>query len=230
MSYCKYCGAELHEQSNFCQQCGKPIANVPAISRNPTVDIDDGQTDNIFIKYYHALTEKIPPKVLLPAIIIIVGLILTLVLSVGSGKCKYPNCSNRAVSGYHYCYEHKCSVNDCDSYRTYDSNFCYIHSKLYDTDSRADYADLVISNVQLENSYGRSYTYAKGVISNNGSKTVKYIKIKGSFVNRYGDVVDTDWTYAVGSEGLAPGESCKWQMSVKYDSSITNCRVSIIED
>ena len=49
------------------------------------------------------------------------------------------------------------------------------------------------------------------------------------YQSRTGKVIDTDWTYAVGSEGLGPGESCKWKMSVEKDLSIKDCDVSIMD-
>jgi hypothetical protein len=87
--------------------------------------------------------------------------------------------------------------------------------------------ELKISNVKI--SSNSSYTIAEGTIINNSDQTVTFVKIKGSFETSSGKVVDTDWTYAVGTEGLDPGESCKWRMSVSKDSSIKNCNVTIID-
>lgn len=78
-------------------------------------------------------------------------------------------------------------------------------------------------------SRGSNYTYYEGKITNNGSKTYRYVEVKGSFKNSSGTVVDTDWTYAVGSEGLSPGESKTFQLSVPKDSSISTCSVSILD-
>jgi len=74
-----------------------------------------------------------------------------------------------------------------------------------------------------------SYTVATGSAYNAGSRTVKYVMIKVSFKDKNGKVIDTDSTYAVGSEGLAPGESTKWRASVEKDWSITNVSVSITD-
>ena len=49
------------------------------------------------------------------------------------------------------------------------------------------------------------------------------------FITSYGNVVDTDWTYAVGSEGLSPGESKKWEAYVDKDLSIKKIDISIID-
>ena len=86
---------------------------------------------------------------------------------------------------------------------------------------------IVFDDVTLSNN--SLYTGAKGRITNNGSKRVYYVKIKIMFINSYGNVVDTDWTYAVGSEGLSPGESKKWEAYVDKDLSIKKIDISIID-
>ncbi|MDO4749115.1 MAG: FxLYD domain-containing protein, partial [Eubacteriales bacterium] len=73
-----------------------------------------------------------------------------------------------------------------------------------------------------------SYTVCTGSVKNNGTKTYKYIEVKGSFKDSGGDVVDTDWTYAAGSEGLSPGESSTFRLSVPKNSRIDSCSVSIL--
>ena len=87
--------------------------------------------------------------------------------------------------------------------------------------------ELKISNVKLSSNSG--YTIAEGTITNNSDQTVSFVEIKGAFKTSSGSVVDTDWTYAVGSEGLAPGESCKWRLSVSKDWSIKDCTVTVID-
>ena len=53
--------------------------------------------------------------------------------------------------------------------------------------------------------------------------------MKGAFKDSSGNVLDTDSTYVVGSEGLAPGESSSFRLSVDKDSKITDCSVSILD-
>jgi Na+-transporting methylmalonyl-CoA/oxaloacetate decarboxylase gamma subunit len=48
----------------------------------------------------------------------------------------------------------------------------------------------------------------RGRVCNGGSVPVNYIKVQADFLDRSGNVVDTDWTYAISSEQLAPG-ACK---------------------
>lgn len=73
------------------------------------------------------------------------------------------------------------------------------------------------------------YTIATGSVTNIGNKTVKFVTIKVSFKDKNGNVIDTDSTYAVGSEGLEPGESSKWTASVDRDYSIESYSVSVLD-
>ena len=88
-------------------------------------------------------------------------------------------------------------------------------------------SDLKISNVLVQRS-GTS-TVCKGSVTNESDDTTyKYVKVKGAFKDATGTVVDTDWSYAVGSEGLAPGESSSF--SIYVDAfSIKDCEVTIFE-
>ncbi len=105
----------------------------------------------------------------------------------------------------------------------------YMSSGTLDTDPlyESAYSVLDISNVTVTSN--SSYTVCTGTITNNGKKTYKFVKVKGAFQNYSGTTLDTDWTYAVGSEGLAPGESKTFRMSVTKDYSISKCSVSIYD-
>ena len=74
-----------------------------------------------------------------------------------------------------------------------------------------------------------SYTVCRGKVTNNGEKTYKFVEVKGSFKDSSGTVLDTDSTYAVGSEGLEPGESSSFRLSVDKDSKIYYCSVSLLD-
>ena len=56
-----------------------------------------------------------------------------------------------------------------------------------------------------------NYTYVYCTVTNVSSKYVatryRYVKVKAQFKNYSGSIVDTDWTYAVDSTWLEPGES-----------------------
>jgi hypothetical protein len=172
------------------------------------------------------------PKAIIGAMIAVVCVIVVAVIAISSGKCEASGCNNKTVSGSDYCYSHKCALSSCDNMRYSYSNYCFSHYLLYDDDATTTnnqvYSyELKISNVTLTSN--SSYTVAEGTITNNSDQTVSFVKIKGSFETKSGTVVDTDWTYAVGSEGLDPGESCKWRMSVSKDSSIKSCDVTVFD-
>lgn len=64
-----------------------------------------------------------------------------------------------------------------------------------------------------------SYTYVYCSITNVSSKYVatryRYVKVKAQFKNYSGSIVDTDWTYAVDSTWLEPGETKTFYYMVK---------------
>ena len=97
----------------------------------------------------------------------------------------------------------------------------------YSPSYESAYTALNFSNIYV--SSNSSYTICTGKITNNGKKTYKFVQIKGSFKNSSGKVVDTDSTYAVGNEGLAPGESKTFRMSVDKNYDIKSCSVSIYD-
>lgn len=225
MRFCKYCGTQISETDSNCPNCGKELGSVAA---------GDAQEKTIVL-HSDDITRK-PGKYfkrLMGAAFIVVCIVIVAV-AVNSGKCKVSGCGNKVVSGSDYCYSHKCAVSSCNNNRISYSNYCYSHYLLYDDDAdtytytnRVYSYELRISNITL--SSNSSYTIAEGTITNNSDQTVSFVEIKGSFKSSYGTVVDTDWAYAVGSEGLAPGESCKWRMSVSKDSSIKDCTVTILD-
>ena len=224
MRFCKYCGAKVEDTAAICPACGKEIRNgsqtkesgPPVSSLRTSVNkIVGGSRRWIYIGAGAA------------------GILLLIVLVLFSGKCKSSGCRNRKAPGSNFCYNHKCDVPDCRKERLASSNYCYEHYLKYDLEdddstSGAYSWELKISDVKVYSEY--SFTFAEGSLTNNSSSTVKYVKLKGSFKSRLGTVIDTDWTYVVGSEGLAPGETCKWKMSVAKDYDITDCDVTILDN
>ena len=93
--------------------------------------------------------------------------------------------------------------------------------------SESGYSVLDITDLSWDNN--SSYNVCTGKVKNTGKKTYYFVTVKGSFKDSSGNVVDTDSTYAVGSEGLAPEESSSFRLSVKRDYDITDCYVSILD-
>ena len=70
---------------------------------------------------------------------------------------------------------------------------------------------ITVSGVTIKGTYhDASSPYVSGTATNNSSKTVEFIKIKIALKDSSGKVTNTVWTYAVGAEGLAPGETTQW--------------------
>ena len=257
MRFCKYCGAKVSEQDMICPACGKDITpskkrknssgsaagniqqlqeEMPAANEAAAGSASPGSENTALRK---AVTEgaagtPVSRKRLYMLIAAAAAAVVFLaVLVTMSGRCKSSGCKNRKAPGSDYCYNHKCDAPGCRKERLYYSNFCLEHYSLYDDEAQEEenktYSwELRISDVRVYSEY--SFTYAEGTLTNNSDSTVKYVKIKGAFKSGSGNVIDTDWTYAVGGEGLAPGESCKWKMSVTKDLSIKSCDVTILED
>lgn len=93
--------------------------------------------------------------------------------------------------------------------------------------SESGYSVLEISDLSWDSN--SSYTICTGKVKNTGEQIYYFVTVKGSFKDSAGNVLDTDSTYAVGSEGLAPGESSSFRLSVKRDYDITECTVSILD-
>ena len=73
--------------------------------------------------------------------------------------------------------------------------------------------------------------YISGTIKNTGTYQIKFVKVKAVCKNYAGSIVDTDWTYAVDSNWLEPGESKKFEMMVKdTNNEIRTANVSVVYD
>ena len=223
MKFCKYCGVQISETDSVCPYCGKKLISTAQLAKGGVANTPSDVKNKL---------QTLGKKRIFVAVAAVVAIITICNIALNSGKCQESGCSNKVVSGSNYCYSHKCAISSCTSGRFSYSNYCYSHYLIYDDDAEENTSyvpsyQLKISNVKL--SSNSSYTIAEGTITNNSDETVSYVKIKGSFKTSSGTVVDTDWTYAVGSEGLEPGESCKWRMSVSKDWSISTCSVTILD-
>lgn len=74
-----------------------------------------------------------------------------------------------------------------------------------------------------------NYTYVYCTVTN-VSKTTKYryVKVKALFKNYSGSIIDTDWTYAIDSVWLDPGESKTFYYMVK-NTNIASATLSIVD-
>ena len=73
------------------------------------------------------------------------------------------------------------------------------------------------------------YIYAKGYVKNNSDQTLSFIQIQANFNDASGNIVDTNYTYAVGSEGLAPYSRKSYEIMAPDQSTITDCKYNIVD-
>ncbi|MBP3401601.1 MAG: zinc-ribbon domain-containing protein [Clostridia bacterium] len=77
-----------------------------------------------------------------------------------------------------------------------------------------------------------SYTYVYCTVTNVSSKYVatryRYVKVKAQFKNYSGSIVDTDWTYAIDSTWLEPGESKTFYYMVR-NTNIKSATLSFVD-
>ena len=96
------------------------------------------------------------------------------------------------------------------------------------TNSTSTYSEpLILEETSCEKDNG--YIYAKGYVKNNSNQTLSFIKVQANFNDVSGNVVDTNYTYAVGSEGLAPNSRKSYDIMAPDQSNITNCKYNIVD-
>lgn len=88
-------------------------------------------------------------------------------------------------------------------------------------------SSVIVSSLSHSTS-GKNY-HITGTVTNNTSRTVEFVKVKISMLDSSGKVIDTDTTYACGSEGLAPGESSKFDCYIDKDSQMDSITAGIYD-
>ena len=207
---CTNCKKEISDTATFCKYCGNKIE----IS-NQELQIPK-------------LTNKILSR---KKILILGGIIVFLILYVLAFKCKAGVCPlPHGVKG-DYCVIHTCDKKGCYNKAAEGKDYCYTHlpstaNNSYYTPEKAEDV-LSFSDVKISNN--SSYTICNATVTNNGRKTYTFIEVKGKFKDSSGTTLDTDWTYAVCSEGLAPGDSTTLRLSVKKNINISKCDLEILD-
>lgn len=251
MKYCSNCGAELNESAKFCQFCGHavvtdtapvaeattpvaettaPVAETTATAAAP---VAEAKKPGINVKEIadKALAFLKKHLKIVIAVVVVVAIVIAGISIYNATHCDYSGCNNASVEDSDYCDTHKCNL--CDNAKAYDSNYCYYHKYLYGSSSSSSSSsyssassDLSFTNIKI--THNSLYTVVTGTVTNSGTRNYRFVTIKGSFKNYAGTVIDTDSTYAVGSEGLAKGESTTFRMSVDKNTNIRTCSISII--
>jgi len=203
--YCSKCNKESMADAMFCEHCGAKIA---ASKKRNTAD---------FKKY---------KKYIIITVIAVVVIVYIFVFRCMAGVCLLP----RSFNG-DYCSIHTCDSNNCYNKVAKENSYCYTHMpSAYPRHTyKPEVAEDVLSFSDIEVTQNSVYTVCTATIKNTGRKKYTFIEVKGKFKNSSGTVIDTDWTYAVGSEGLAPGESKSFRLSVDKNSNIKKCDFEILD-
>ena len=212
---CSNCQNRIPVGATFCTHCGYKLS-----SANQTLESDLCESKTI----KRALNPY--KKIIIIGFIALFTIVHFCCLKCNSLMCPLPQNFQRE-----YCQLHICKRDKCENKKATGKNYCYTHSPT--TSVGFDYTPekgedvLKFSNIEL--SHNSVSTYCTGMVTNNGNRTYTFVEVKGVFKNYSGNVLDTDWTYAVGSEGLAPGESTTFRISVDRNSNISKCSVEILE-
>ncbi|MCD7032865.1 FxLYD domain-containing protein [Metabacillus sp. GX 13764] len=89
--------------------------------------------------------------------------------------------------------------------------------------------ELKVMDVNYTSSEG--YNYVSGAVKNNGDNTYTYVKLKVSYMDESGNVLDTDFTYADDGEGIMPDEEKSYQFMTRKreDVKYSKCTVRIVD-
>ena len=74
------------------------------------------------------------------------------------------------------------------------------------------------------------YFHVKGRVRNNGTTSVKYVKVGVELLDKDDRVMNTDWTYAVAGEELPPGAAKSFETMTEGDSRIRHYRYKILTE
>ncbi len=82
--------------------------------------------------------------------------------------------------------------------------------------------------VQSYSGYSKgNYFIVSGTVKNNTPSTVRFVVVKIELIDGNGNVFDSDTTYAVGEEGISPGNSAKFECYLDDDRNIEKYSASI---
>ena len=211
--HCSKCGKQVSDEAIFCKYCGNRLDK-----SNKDIDLQNRAIEHSEISKY---------KKYLFVVIIIVLIVFYICVF----KCKTVVCPLPSMINGDYCAVHTCDKKMCYNKAVKGQDYCYTHMLSVSTDYNymPEKAEDVIDFSNININSNSSYTICTATVTNNGKRTYAFVKVKGKFENSSGTVLDTAWTYAVGSEELAPGESVSTRLSVEKDLNITKCDLEIID-
>lgn len=95
---------------------------------------------------------------------------------------------------------------------------CSLSYVSHQEETRDRLSELSIEGLTQEQK--RNYYYVTGKIVNNGTEPVTFVKIGVDYLDSEGSVIETDNTYAVGSQSLTSGSSKPFTIMTKLSPSM----------
>lgn len=92
---------------------------------------------------------------------------------------------------------------------------------------------VTLSRIEFEDVEGYidgNFMYLKGKVRNNGTAKVDFVKVGIEWLDASEKVLDTDFTYAVSSEGLSPGNAKSFTIMTEADRRMKRFRYFIKTD
>lgn len=83
---------------------------------------------------------------------------------------------------------------------------------------------------EVEGNERHDYIKISGKVRNKGTTSVSFVKVGVDLLDANGNTLDTDWTYAVGSEALQPGAAKSFDMHVPMDKRMREYRYYVMTD
>lgn len=83
---------------------------------------------------------------------------------------------------------------------------------------------------EVEGNKGHGYIKIAGKVRNKGTAPVSFVKVGVDLLDSNGNILDTDWTYAVGGEALQPGAAKSFDMHVPMDKRMKEYRYYVVTD
>jgi hypothetical protein len=218
--YCSKCGKEVNDEAAFCSYCGNRLK--PNVEKHNSFH---NIMENSGIKRIDL--QKYKKYAIFGAFVMII-IVYFFSFRCKAGFCPLPSCTDGE-----YCSVHTCDQKGCYNKVAQGRDYCYTHMPATSETTKYNYipelAEEVLNFSNIKINHNSSYTVCTATITNSGKKTYTLVEVKGKFENSSGTVLDTDWTYAVGSEGLEPGESTTLRLSVKKDRDIAKCELEILD-
>lgn len=201
--FCKNCGTQLSDDSKVCSNCGYKTEDANSNESIESIEIDNSQVET----ESDTTNKKRTKKVFISLTIVL------LVLCVAFSAWGFIEYANEQDSGSSY------------GDGSYNGNYNDNYSSGID---KSIGLSLKVDSIKTSGSYTYVYCTVTNVSSKYLATRYRYVKVKAQFKNYSGSIVDTDWTYAVDSTWLEPGESKTFYYMVK-NTNIKSATLSFVD-